>query len=63
MGRALNLDLGVYLASRQDALVLLRTALREPDYSQLFHATESYRAGAERQEEDYQPAARHGQPG
>jgi DNA polymerase-3 subunit delta' len=49
-GRALTLDLGVYLASRQDALVLLRTALREPDYSQLFHATESYRAGADGQE-------------
>jgi DNA polymerase-3 subunit delta' len=50
VGRALNLDLGVYLASRQDALILLRTALREPDYSQLFHATESYRAGADGQE-------------
>ena len=50
VGRALTLDLGVYLTSRQDALVLLRTALREPDYSQLFHATESYRAGAEGQE-------------
>jgi DNA polymerase-3 subunit delta' len=50
VGRALTLDLGVYLASRQDALVLLRTALREPDYSQLFHATESYRAGADGQE-------------
>ena len=64
VGRALTLDLGAYLASRQDALILLRTALREPgipadrsssagwepDYSQLFHATESYRAGADGQE-------------
>jgi DNA polymerase-3 subunit delta' len=50
VGRALTIDLGVYLASRQDALVLLRSALREPDYSQLFHATESYRAGADGQE-------------
>jgi DNA polymerase-3 subunit delta' len=50
VGRALSIDLGVYLASRQDALVLLRTALRDPDYSQLFHATESYRAGADGQE-------------
>jgi DNA polymerase-3 subunit delta' len=50
VGRALTLDLGVYLTSRQDALILLRTALREPDYSQLFHATESYRAGADGQE-------------
>ena len=50
VGRALTLDLDVYLASRQDALIVLRTALREPDYSQLFHATESYRAGADGQE-------------
>ena len=64
VGRALTIDLGVYLSSRQDALVMLRTALREPgvpadrsssagwepDYSQLFHSTESYRAGADGQE-------------
>src|ERR1017187_3952199 len=50
VGRALTIDLAVYLASRHDALVLLRTALREPDYTLLFHATESYRAGAEGQE-------------
>jgi len=50
VGRALTIDLGVYVSSRQDALVLLRTALREPDYTQLFHATESYRAGADGQE-------------
>jgi hypothetical protein len=50
VGRALSLDLGAYLASREDALVILRTAIREPDYSALFHATESYRAGADGQE-------------
>jgi DNA polymerase-3 subunit delta' len=50
VGRALTIDLDAYLASRQDALVILRTALREPDYTQLFHATESYRAGADGQE-------------
>ena len=50
VGRALTTDLGVYLASRQDALVILKTALREPDYSQLFRATEAYRAGADGQE-------------
>jgi DNA polymerase-3 subunit delta' len=50
VGRALTIDLGVYLSSRQDALVLLRTALREPDYTLLFHATESYRAGSDGQE-------------
>jgi DNA polymerase III subunit delta' len=54
VGRALTLDLEAYLASRQDAIVILRTALHEPgveaDYSQLFRATETYRAGAEGQE-------------
>jgi len=54
VGRALTMDLGVYLTSRQVALVLLHTALREPDYSQLFHATESYRAGADGQEKTIQ---------
>lgn len=50
VGRALTLDLAAYLTSRQDALVVLRTALQEPDYSQLFRATETYRAGADGQE-------------
>jgi DNA polymerase-3 subunit delta' len=50
VGRTLSLDLGAYLASRQDALIVLRASVGEPDYSQLFHATESYRAGAEGQE-------------
>jgi DNA polymerase III subunit delta' len=52
VGRALAVDLAAYLESRKDALVLLATALRqaagsEPDYSQLFHVTETYRAGAD----------------
>jgi DNA polymerase III subunit delta' len=50
IGRALSIDLDAFLASRGDALVLLHTALREPDYSALFHCTESYRAGADSQE-------------
>jgi DNA polymerase III subunit delta' len=62
VGRALAFDLESYLAGRQDALIILRTALRdhaaassssshqEADYSTLFHATESYRAGADGQE-------------
>jgi DNA polymerase-3 subunit delta' len=50
VGRALGLDLAAYLESRKDALILLGTALREPDYSQLFHVTETYRAGADGQE-------------
>jgi DNA polymerase-3 subunit delta' len=50
VGRALSMDLGKWLASRQDALVILFAALRDPDYSQLFRATETYRGGAEGQE-------------
>ena len=50
VGRALTIDLGIYLASRQDALVIVKNALREPDYSQLFQATEKYRGGADGQE-------------
>ena len=50
VGRALTLDLDSYTASRKDALLVLRTALREPDYSELFRATETYRAGADGQE-------------
>ena len=36
VGRALSLDLATYLSSREDALVILRTAIREPDYSPSF---------------------------
>ncbi|HEY1806226.1 MAG TPA: DNA polymerase III subunit delta' [Terracidiphilus sp.] len=50
VGRALAFDLSAYLASREDANTILRTALRDPDYSALFHATETYRAGADGQE-------------
>jgi DNA polymerase III subunit delta' len=50
VGRALTLDLGAYVTGRQDALVILKTALRDPDYSELFKATETYRAGADGQE-------------
>ncbi len=38
VGRAFTLDLETYLASRQDALIVLKTALKEPDYSQLFRS-------------------------
>jgi DNA polymerase III subunit delta' len=47
VGRALTTDLAAYLTGRQDALIVLHTALRDPDYTQLFHATETYRAGAD----------------
>lgn len=50
VGRALALDLDAWVACRRDALVILHTALRDPDYSALFHATETYRAGADGQE-------------
>lgn len=50
IGRALSFDLAAWLASRADSLVLLRSALQDPDYSALFRVTESYRAGAEGQE-------------
>lgn len=54
VGRALGLDLEAYLASRADALLILRNALREPDFSALFRMTETYRAGAEGQEKTSQ---------
>ena len=50
VGRALGFDLEKYLTSRKDALVVLRMALGSGEYSDLFRATEAYRAGAEGQE-------------
>ena len=49
IGRALNFDLPAWMASRADAMLLLRTTVQEPDFSALFRATETYRAGAEGQ--------------
>jgi DNA polymerase-3 subunit delta' len=50
VGRALSFDIDAYTASRKDALLLLRTAITEPEPSALFRMTESYRAGAEGQQ-------------
>ncbi|MBI1739942.1 MAG: DNA polymerase III subunit delta' [Acidobacteriales bacterium] len=50
MGRALSFDLKSYTAARSQALVLLNSALRGSDHSELFKTTESYRAGAEGRE-------------
>jgi DNA polymerase III subunit delta' len=58
IGQALGFDLEGYLASRQDALVILSNALNEPetskgkdtDYGALFRVTETYRAGADGQQ-------------
>ncbi|HEY1501774.1 MAG TPA: DNA polymerase III subunit delta' [Acidobacteriaceae bacterium] len=49
IGRALGFDLPAYLASRADALVLLRNAMGQTDATDLFKVTETYRAGAEGQ--------------
>ncbi len=50
MGRALSFDLKNYTAARSQALVLLNSALRGNDHSELFKMTESYRPGAEGRE-------------
>jgi len=47
LGRACNFDLAAYSAARNDALTILKTALRSGEHSELFKATETYRAGAE----------------
>lgn len=49
-GAAFSFDLPAYLESRGTALLLIRTALREPDYGALFRVTETFRAGAEGQQ-------------
>jgi DNA polymerase-3 subunit delta' len=55
IGQALGFDLEGYLASRQDALVILASATSEQasqdtDYGALFRVTETYRAGADGQQ-------------
>ena len=47
VGRARSFDIEGYLAARAHALVLLNSALRGGDHSELFKVTEGYRAGAE----------------
>src|SRR5215469_1914389 len=47
VGRASNFDLAAYSAARNDALTILKTALRSGEHSELFKVTETYRAGAE----------------
>jgi DNA polymerase-3 subunit delta' len=48
-GRALGFNLEEYVAARADAMLLLRSAVAEPDHSALFKMTETYRAGADGQ--------------
>ncbi len=50
VGQALSFDLDAYLASRVDALIILRSALRDSEHSTLFKMTETYRAGADGQQ-------------
>ena len=47
VGRARNFDLAGYTAARNDALTILKTALRSGEHTELFKVTETYRAGAE----------------
>ena len=49
-GRARNFDLAGYSAARDQALTLLKTALRAGEHTDLFKITEAYRAGAEGRE-------------
>jgi DNA polymerase-3 subunit delta' len=50
VGRARNFDLASYTASRAHALVILKTALRSSEHTELFKITEGYRAGPEGRE-------------
>ena len=47
IGRARGFDLPAYISSRDHAFVILNSALRSSDHSELFRVTETYRAGAE----------------
>ena len=47
VGRAGSFDLAAYSAARTHALVVLSSALRTADHSELFKITETYRAGSD----------------
>jgi DNA polymerase-3 subunit delta' len=47
VGRARTFDLTAYVAARQHALIILNSALRSSDHSELFKVTETYRPGAD----------------
>lgn len=50
MGRARAFDLTKHTASRNHALTILVSALRNGDHSELFKVTETYRPGADGRE-------------
>ena len=54
VGRARSFDIESYVAARAHALVLLNSALRGGDHSELFKVTEGYRAGSEGREKTEQ---------
>jgi len=54
VGQARSFDIESYTAARTHALVLLNSALRAADHSELFKVTEGYRAGAEGREKTEQ---------
>ena len=50
IGRALSFDIESYVAARSHALIVLKSALGGGDHTELFKATETYRAGADGRE-------------
>ena len=54
VGRARSFDLPAYTAARANALVVLASALRGGEHSELFKMTETYRAGADGREKTEQ---------
>jgi DNA polymerase III subunit delta' len=54
VGRARGFDLEAYVAARDHALAILKSALTGGEHSELFKITESYRAGAEGREKTEQ---------
>jgi DNA polymerase-3 subunit delta' len=54
VGRARTFDLDTYTAARQQALVILGSATRGSEHSELFKVTDTYRAGAEGREKTEQ---------
>ncbi len=50
IGSARSFDLAAYVAARSHALIVLNSALRNGEHSELFKITETYRAGAEGRE-------------
>ena len=54
VGRARGFDLAAYTAAREDALAILKSAMRAGEHSELFKVTETYRPGAEGREKTEQ---------